>query len=79
MLRFSELWSRFNYSRDDALPCAYASPCFQTAPVSGGSATRADYLMLTRHQFWKLFFQRLEQLPELLGMSAAEFEALKER
>jgi hypothetical protein len=35
--------------------------------------------MLTRHQFWKLFFQRLEQLAELRGMSAAEFEALKEK
>jgi hypothetical protein len=39
---------------------------------------RTDYPMLTRHQFWKLF-QRLEHLAELRGMSAAEFEALKEK
>ena len=40
---------------------------------------RTDYPMLTRQQFWKLFFQRLEQRLEFRGMSAAEFEALKEK
>ena len=35
--------------------------------------------MLNRHQFRKLFFQRLEQMAELRGMSAAESEALKEK
>jgi hypothetical protein len=40
---------------------------------------RTDYPMLTRHQFWKLFFRRLEQRAELRGMSSAEFEALKEK
>jgi hypothetical protein len=40
---------------------------------------RTNYPMLTRHQFWKLFFQRLEQLAELRGMSADEFEALEEK
>ena len=40
---------------------------------------RADYPMLTRREFWKLFFQRLEQRPEFRGMSDAEFEALKEK
>jgi hypothetical protein len=40
---------------------------------------RTKYTILTRHQFWKLFFQRLEQMAELRGMSAAEFEALKEK
>jgi hypothetical protein len=39
---------------------------------------RTDYRMSTRHHFWKLF-QRLEELVELWGMSAAEVEALKER
>jgi secreted Zn-dependent insulinase-like peptidase len=40
---------------------------------------RTDYPMLTRHQFWKLFFQRSEHLAEFRGMSTAEFEALKEK
>ena len=40
---------------------------------------RTDYRMLNRHQFRKLFFQRLEQMAELRGMIAAEFEALKEK
>ena len=40
---------------------------------------RTDYPMLTRHQFWKLFFQRLEQMAELRDMAGAEFEALKEK
>ena len=40
---------------------------------------RTDYTALTKHQFWKLFFQRLEELDELRGISAAEFEALKEK
>jgi hypothetical protein len=40
---------------------------------------RTDYPILTRHRFWKLFFQRLEQRADLRGMPAAEFEALKEK
>ena len=40
---------------------------------------RTDYPMLTRHRFWKLFFQRPEQRTEFRGMSAAEFKVLKEK
>jgi hypothetical protein len=38
---------------------------------------RTDFTVSTKHQFWKIF-QRLEQMVEPWGMSAAKFEARKE-
>jgi transcriptional regulator with XRE-family HTH domain len=40
---------------------------------------RTTYPMLTRHQFWKLFFQRVEELAKLRGISADELEAIKQK
>src|SRR6202041_965015 len=40
---------------------------------------RTDSPMLTRHQFWKLLYQRLEQQPGFRDKSAGEFEVLKEQ
>ena len=40
---------------------------------------RTAYPMLTRRQFWKLFFQRVEKLAELRGISADELEAIMQK
>jgi hypothetical protein len=40
---------------------------------------RTAYPMLTRHQFWKLFFQRVEKLAKLRGISADELEAIMQK
>lgn len=40
---------------------------------------RTVYPMLTRHQFWKLFFQRVEKLAKLRGISADELEAIMQK
>ena len=40
---------------------------------------RTTYPMLTRRQFWKLFFQRVEELGKLRGISVDELEAIKQK
>ena len=40
---------------------------------------RTAYPMLTRRQFWRLFFQRVEELAKLRCISADQLEAIKHK
>jgi hypothetical protein len=40
---------------------------------------RTAYPILTQHQFWKLFFQRVEKLAKLRDVSADELETIKQK